>query len=245
MMPGLLQKATGGLLSLLPRVPVLRKGHRSMLQADFWSRYQSWHTVFSPDLKESLLRDSQNTVDAFADVFNGRVSGLDLDNLDKLMWLDIQAWLPDDLLMKKDRMGMATAIEARVPFLDHQFAEMAFSLSSRLKVKGLGGKYVLKKSMERLLPREIIYRKKAGFPTPISKWFQSDLRGPLTEMLCDSGPGHHDYFDQRVVRRLVEEHVSGRENHERLLFPILNFNLWYRTFFSGAAEPDYAALASS
>jgi asparagine synthase (glutamine-hydrolysing) len=122
---------------------------------------------------------------------------------------------------------------------------MAFNLPSDLKVKGLGGKFVLKKAMERLLPKEIIYRKKAGFPTPISKWMAHDLRGPISEIICDSGPGDHGYFDRTVVRRLFNEHVRGQEDHQRLLFPILNFDLWYRTFFSGASDHIQAAAAFS
>ena len=225
------------LLTAMPRIPVLRKGHRSMGIRDFWQRYQSWHTVFPADLKSELVASDLNRIDSFADVFDQyRPSDPRLSNLDKLLWLDTKAWLPDDLLMKKDKMGMATAIEARVPFLDHRLAEMAFNLPSDLKVKRLGGKFVLKKAMERLLPKEIIYRKKAGFPTPISKWMANDLRGPISEIICDSGPGDHGYFDRTVVRRLFNEHIRGQEDHQRLLFPILNFDLWYRTFFSQASD---------
>jgi asparagine synthase (glutamine-hydrolysing) len=152
------------------------------------------------------------------------------------MWLDLKVWLPDDLLMKKDKMGMATSIEARVPFLDHRFANIMFNLPTSLKVRGMTGKYIFKKSMERLLPKEIIYRKKAGFPTPISKWMATDLRQSITEVLCDSGASDHGFFDRKVVEKLLREHVSGRENHERLLFPLWNFDLWYRTFFHGAVR---------
>jgi asparagine synthase (glutamine-hydrolysing) len=234
LLPGPFHRAAESLLAALPRIPILRKGHRAMAIQDFWQRYQSWHTVFSPSFKHELLGAADGLEDSFADVFSGcNVPASSLSNFDKLLWLDIKAWLVDDLLMKKDRMGMATSLEARVPFLDHRFAEMAFSIPANLKVKGFTGKYLLKKSMERLLPREIIYRKKAGFPTPISKWLAHDLRGPVTEILCDSGPGDHGYFDRALVRKLVAEHVSGQDDHGRLLFPLLNFDIWYRTFFSG------------
>lgn len=245
MLPGPLHKAAKWMLSVMPRVSAMRKGHRSMAIPDFWQRYQSWHTVFSNDLKGELLDSSITHMDAFADMFaHYRPSELPLDNLDKILWLDSKVWLPDDLLMKKDKMGMATSLEARVPFLDHRFAEIAFSISSDMKVRRLGGKYVLKKSMERLLPKEIIYRKKAGFPTPISKWMAHDLRKPITEILCDSGSSDHGFFDRNVVKRLLDEHVSGRENHERLLFPILNFDLWYREFFTRAMNPRQEQVLS-
>lgn len=232
-LPRSLHRSAEWLLSMLPRVSTMKKGHRSMLLTDFWKRYQSWHTVFSNDLKHELLISAEDQVDSFVDMFDAyRQSHDGFDSLDQMLWLDAKVWLPDDLLMKKDKMGMATSLEARVPFLDHRFAEMAFSISSDLKVKNLSGKHILKKSMEGLVPKEIIYRKKAGFPTPISRWMAHDLRGAMAEILNDSSAGSHGLFDRKVVQRLFDEHVTGRENHERLLFPILNFNLWYRTFFS-------------
>jgi asparagine synthase (glutamine-hydrolysing) len=232
------------LLSAMPRVPILRKGHRAMGLQDFWPRYQSWHTVFSSDLKHEMLESSRSLADSFEDVFGQYShSSAKLGNLDKLLWLDSKAWLPDDLLMKKDKMGMATSLEARVPFLDHKFAESIFNLPSELKVKRFSGKYILKKSMERTLPKEIIYRKKAGFPTPISRWMADDLRKPITEILLDSGSRDHGYFDRKLVKTLLDQHVSGRENHERLLFPILNFDLWYRVYFSQKAEREFSSAA--
>jgi asparagine synthase (glutamine-hydrolysing) len=230
-LPRALLNSAEWLFGKMPRVPVLRKGHRAMGMRDFWERYKSWHTVFPNDLKHQLLTFREGLTETFSDVFAVHTpEDLSL-NLDKILWLDAQVWLPDDLLMKKDRMGMATSIEARVPFLDHRFAEMAFSLPAAAKVKRFAGKHIFKKSMERVLPEEIIYRRKAGFPTPISKWMAQDLRQPLGEIVCQSGASDHGRFDRKLVRQLWDEHASGRENHERLLFPVLNFDLWYQTFF--------------
>jgi len=246
-LPEPLTQSAAWLFSRMPRVPVLRKGHKAMTLRDFWQRYQSWHTVFPADLKQRVLTPQIPLSDSFADTFAPYLSNHNsLDNLSKLLWLDIKVWLPDDLLMKKDRMGMATSIEARVPFLDHRFAEMVFNLSSSLKVRRLTGKYVFKKSMERVLPKEIIYRKKQGFPTPISRWLAHDLREPITDILTASNGSDHGYFDRKVVRRFVQEHVSGRENHERLLFPLLNFDVWYNAFFQQrpAYRSEIAAIPS-
>ncbi|HVZ61686.1 MAG TPA: asparagine synthase (glutamine-hydrolyzing) [Terriglobales bacterium] len=238
MLPGPLHSAIGGVMNALPRMGVLRKGHRSMAMGDWWDRYQGWHTVFSPELKSQILNQNAGMLkDTFSDAFERYFPSVQpLQSLDKLMWLDLKVWLPDDLLMKKDKMGMATSIEARVPFLDHRFANVMFNLPTSLKVRGMTGKYIFKKSMERLLPKEIIYRKKAGFPTPISKWMATDLRQSITEVLCDSGASDHGFFDRKVVEKLLREHVSGRENHERLLFPLWNFDLWDRAFFHGVVR---------
>jgi asparagine synthase (glutamine-hydrolysing) len=228
----------GPLINQLPRAPLLKKGHRSMAVREWWQRYQSWHTVFTPDLKQELLiGHSTRIIDTFNDVFGNYKGHIDsLDKLDRILWMDFQAWLPDDLLMKKDKMGMATSLEARVPFLDHLFVQMAFQIPSALKVKRLTTKYILKRSLERLLPREIIYRKKEGFPTPISQWISQELRDYVHDWLCGSGRQYHGFFNRVVVHRLLREHLSGQQDHERLIFPILNFELWYDVFLRGAGR---------
>jgi asparagine synthase (glutamine-hydrolysing) len=136
--------------------------------------------------------------------------------------------------MKKDKMGMSVSIEARVPFLDYKFVEFAFLISNTMKVKNFSTKYILKKSMERLLPREIIYRKKEGFPTPISEWLRDELREFAFDLLLSPHSNCRLFFNQKVIRRLLEEHVSRREDHWRILFPLINFELWYRAFFKSA-----------
>ena len=134
--------------------------------------------------------------------------------------------------MKKDKMGMATSIEARVPFLDYTFVELAFQIPSAMKVKKLATKYILKKAMERLLPAEIIYRKKEGFPTPISSWLRTDLKDFTMETLCSDGALSHGLFDRKTVRSLVDAHMRGTEDNNRLLFPLINFEIWHKLFFS-------------
>lgn len=221
------------LIHMIPRAPLLKKGHRSMSIADFRDRYMSWHTVFSEGIKRELLK--QNSLrDTFTDVYQKLLPDIrGLNNLDKILLLDLNVWLPDDLLMKKDKMGMATSIEARVPFLDYTFVELAFQIPSRLKVKRLETKYILKKALEGLLPKEVIYRKKEGFPTPISGWIRSELKDFTLDILCSEESLGHGLFDKAVVRRIVDAHMSGREDNNRMIFPLINFEVWYRTFISG------------
>jgi asparagine synthase (glutamine-hydrolysing) len=234
LMPGILRdKLLRRLISALPRMPLLKKGHRSMSIGGFNDRYMSWHTVFTEEMKESLFKAEWEKVDTFSDVFEkylGRIGSL--ENLDKILYLDLNVWLPDDLLMKKDKMGMATSIEARVPFLDYTFVEFAFQIPSAMKVKKLVTKHILKKSMERLLPVEIIYRKKEGFPTPISNWLKTELKDFTMETLCSSEALGHGLFDRKTVRRLVDAHMRGSEDNNRLLFPLINFEIWHKLFFS-------------
>lgn len=234
LMPGVVRDTLlKKLIFMLPRMPLLKKGHRSMSIGDFKERYMSWHTVFTEEMKSEIFNGQRERMDTFSDVYErygGRIE--DLSNLDKILYLDLNVWLPDDLLMKKDKMGMATAIEARVPFLDYTFVELAFQIPSNMKVKRLATKYILKKAMERLLPKEIIYRKKEGFPTPISGWIRGELRDFTMDTLCSQGALSHGLFSRSAVRRLVDAHMKGTEDHNRLLFPLLNFEIWHKLFFS-------------
>lgn len=221
------------LIQMIPKAPLLKKGHRSMSIKDFKDRYMSWHTVFADDLKRSLMNPQSSLKDTYSDVFEPYRSKVDgLKNLDKILMLDLLVWLPDDLLMKKDKMGMATSIEARVPFLDYSFVEFAFQLPERYKVKRLETKYILKKAMERLLPKEIIYRKKEGFPTPISRWIREDLRTFVMDLLCSDNAMRHGYFNRKSVERIVADHMSGRQDNSRLIFPLINFEIWHSLFFT-------------
>lgn len=232
LMPGTVRDGLAGrLIRSLSGSPLLKKGHRAMSIRDFRERYMSWHTVFTEEQKKSLLKGREGLLDTYADVFKGRFGKTEgLGNLDSLLLLDINVWLPDDLLMKKDKMGMATSIEARVPFLDYTFVEMAFQLPQRLKVHRLTTKYILKKSMERLLPKEIIYRKKEGFPTPVSGWLRNELRDFTLDILCAGDSFAHGFFNRKEIEKLLIPHLSGTEDNGRMLFPLINFEIWHSLF---------------
>jgi asparagine synthase (glutamine-hydrolysing) len=101
-----------------------------------------------------------------------------------------------------------------------------------MKVRKLVTKYILKRSMERLLPTEIIYRKKEGFPTPIANWLRTELKDFTMETLCSSAALSHGLFDRKAVRSLVDAHMRGTQNNNRLLFPLINFEIWHKLFFS-------------
>ena len=141
--------------------------------------------------------------------------------LDRAQYADLAFWMPGDILTKVDRTSMAVSLEAREPLLDHRLVEFAAKLPEDMRVSGSTGKYLLKRSMERHLPRDILYRAKQGFVTPIAQW----LRGPLadqaraiaeSETLVQSG-----FFDPAVLKVLTESHISGREDNSRLLWQLL------------------------
>ena len=129
--------------------------------------------------------------------------------LNRMLYLDIKTWLVDDILIKADRMSMAPSLELRSPFLDHRIAEFAASLPVKYKLNGRTGKYILKKSMEGILPSEIIYRAKKGFPTPLETMFKHELNEYATELLTDRRTVDRGYFDPGFVTRILQEHSRG------------------------------------
>ncbi|UOR08284.1 amidotransferase 1, exosortase A system-associated [Qipengyuania flava] len=141
--------------------------------------------------------------------------------LDRAQYADLKFWLPGDILTKTDRTSMAVGLEAREPLLDHRLVEFGARLSHSQRLRGTTGKWLVKHTMQRYLPDDILYRSKQGFVTPVSQW----LRGPLasearavaaSEVLVGSG-----WFARKALARLADDHISGRSDHGRVLWQLL------------------------
>ncbi len=141
--------------------------------------------------------------------------------LDRAQYADMKLWLPGDILVKPDRMSMAVGLEAREPLLDHRLLEFAARLPDKMRVRGGQGKWLMKRTMERYLPQDILYRPKMGFVTPIAQWF----RGPLAEtargISASSTLSKTGWFEADVLAKLAEDHISGRSDNSRLLWQLL------------------------
>ncbi len=148
----------------------------------------------------------------------------------QMQYLDVKTWLVDDLLIKADRMSMAASLELRVPFLDHRFLEFSATMPSEYRFKGYENKYILKKAMEGFLPDEILYRKKLGFPTPLSIMFKGDLYQYVSEIIDCEQAHQRGYFKADEVKRLLAEHKAGKQDHHRILWQLLVLELWHREF---------------
>jgi asparagine synthase (glutamine-hydrolysing) len=160
--------------------------------------------------------------------FYARAAGA--DTLSRMLYVDLNAWLVDDLLVKADKMTMARSVELRVPFLDHRVVEYAATIPSGLKQRGGDVKWILKRVMAGRLPREILRRKKTGFPTPLAIMFKRDLSDYVRETLLSRNSVDRGYFEAAAVRRLVEEHAAGRRDHHKLLWQLLVLEEWHRRF---------------
>ena len=144
-----------------------------------------------------------------------------LSGLDRAQYADLKFWMPGDILTKVDRTSMAVSLEAREPLIDHRLIEFAATLPEKMRVRGKQGKYLLKKSMERYVPHDILYRPKQGFVTPIAAW----LRGPLSGTARSIGRGgalaQIDWFRPEKVAELAEAHIAGRSDNSRVLWQLI------------------------
>jgi len=150
------------------------------------------------------------------------------DALSKMLYFDTKTWLVDDLLIKADRMSMAASIELRVPFLDYRLVEFAASIPSKHKIQKGEGKYPLKKMMEGILPDEIIYRKKMGFPTPLKLMFQNELKDYAKELLLSENAKLHQFFEVDYIAKLITEHNSDKYDHHKILWQLVVLEEWLK-----------------
>jgi asparagine synthase (glutamine-hydrolysing) len=151
------------------------------------------------------------------------------DIVGRMLYVDTKTWLPDDLLVKADKITMANSIELRVPLLDHKILEFAAALPSNFKVHGFTTKYIAKRSLSTQVPKEILGRKKAGFPVPYAKWLRTDLRDWLRGILLDRVTLSRGYFHRAAIENLLStDERSGM--HSKELFSLAVLELWHREF---------------
>ena len=159
----------------------------------------------------------------------------ELSPLARLLFTDQKAYLVE-LLMKQDQMSMATSIESRVPFLDHEFVEFSTRVPDRMKLRNGEGKYIVKKAIEGLVPQDIIYRKKMGFPTPIRRWLMDPRSRYLFDILRAKDGLVAPYIDAGALERLLARHVSGQEDATDRIWRLLNFQIWGDLWITGKRE---------
>lgn len=177
-------------------------------------------------LYQTGLRDVLRTHDVYAPVREalGRF-GQD-DVLNRQLYADLSLYLADDILVKVDRMSMATSLETRAPFLDADLMELAFSMPGHLKIRNGERKWILKQAMRGILPDSILSRRKEGFSIPMKNWLRRELQPLMRDLLSPDRVTRRGLFEAREVTALVDAHVAGRENHAHTLFPLMVFERW-------------------
>jgi len=152
------------------------------------------------------------------------------DPMDRVFYLDMKTWLPEDILACTDRTSMWHSLEVRVPFLDHKLVEFCCTIPYSLKVKGWEKKQLLKKAVSKLLPAGVINHRKQGFDSPMTKWLQTDLKPFALEVLSNKNLSKHNLFNQKTVNAILSEHFSRVEIHDKLIWAILIFQEWYEHY---------------
>ncbi len=201
---------------------------------DFEERYLGYGTYFTDDAKQQLytadMRELTGNVDAYADHkrYFARVSNA--EPLNQLLYVDLKTFLPCLNLITTDKTSMAANLEVRVPFLNREMVEMSARMPPNLKLRGFKRKYILKRAMEKHLPHDVIWRKKAGFGAPIRSWLRGPLRPLVDDLLSEQTVRKRGLFQPAEVRRIIELNLSGREDFNLQVFQLLNLELWHREF---------------
>ena len=191
----------------------------------------NFYSAFSRAEQQRLLASGaplNGTYDSFLRYWNSEPDGA---LLSRMLYADQKTYLVE-LLMKQDQMSMACSIESRVPFLDHPFVEFAAGVPDRMKLRGGTGKYILKRAVEDLLPREIIYRKKMGFPTPLRQWLMDPRADALLAQLHARDGLLAPYIDFTYLNDLLARHKSGLEDATDRIWRLLNLQIWGNTFIT-------------
>ncbi|MFQ5611550.1 MAG: asparagine synthase (glutamine-hydrolyzing) [Anaerolineae bacterium] len=202
------------------------------------ARHHRWLGSFTDEGKSSLLQDWFRPVlrDTYA---QAQVHAGECDAtlpLNQILYVDMKMYLEGDILYKVDRASMAASLEVRVPFLNRDVVRFATRLPLELKLRRLTSKYLLKKSMEPFLPREIINRPKKGFNMPVAYWLTGDLRELTLDMLSEARLDRQGLFNYSYVKRLLDEHFARQRDHRKELWTLLIFQLWYERYLQGPSN---------
>ena len=218
---------------------VLGKSHKvskylTMATLPIEQRYKGMSTypdyqkeaLYKPEFKAEIEQSEQVSSRDYTKSLFEKTKGE--DTLSKMLYFDTKTWLVDDLLIKADRMSMAASLELRVPFLDYRLVEFAATIPSKHKIKKGEGKYPLKKMMEGILPNDIIYRKKMGFPTPLKLMFQNELRSYAESLLLSEDTRLHQFFKKSRIEQLIQEHNNDKFDHHKTLWQLVVLEEWLR-----------------
>jgi asparagine synthase (glutamine-hydrolysing) len=197
-------------------------------------RYFRWMSTFNRDAKKALYtREFAETVagenpSVFLDNWFAKANGAGI--LDATLLTDQMTYLPNDLLVKVDIASMANSLEARSPFLDHKVIEFAASLPENLKMRRFETKSLLKKAAAKLVPREVIYRRKMGFGVPIGNWFRGEMKGFVRDILLSEKSLNRGIAKREIVEKYVKEHTEAERDHTFQIWTLLMLELWFQRF---------------
>ena len=217
--------------SLLGRSAKLETFARTAGERDFARRMVYWFGAITADRHDELIGVS--TFNRYGRSRFPFSSSLDQSHLRRVLFFDQTSWLPDNLLERADRMMMAGSIEGRMPFLDRDLVALVSALPDRFKLGRRYGKQILRDVMKPILPPEVLTRKKVGFHVPTADWFRGKMKDYVREHLCSSQSIIRRYLNPSSLDRVVQDHVAGEANLEKLIWALLNLEIFHREFRIG------------
>jgi asparagine synthase (glutamine-hydrolysing) len=176
---------------------------------------------------ERFEKHFQSSEDLVLSYFNSTDIPNGSGSLNRAFYCDIKTYLPEDILAVTDRMSMHHALEVRVPFLDHKFMEFCATIPPEMKMKWFRKKYLLKKGVKNLLPKQVIEHRKQGFVGPMAQWLKNDLRPLVLETLSEKNLRRHELFDCKNVHEILDHHFSGKEIYDSLIWSMVIFQTWF------------------
>ena len=201
---------------------------------DFEDRYLGFGTYFTDSAKARLMvddvRQSVRGMDAYQEHRRYFERVKHADPLNRLLYVDLKTFLPCLNLSYTDKTSMAATLEVRVPFLNFEIMELAARMPPEFKLRGLKRKYMLKRSAERLLPKDVVWRKKAGFGAPIRSWLRGPLRPMVDDLLSEETIRRRGLFNPAEVSRIISANLSGREDYNLQVYQLLTLEMWQREF---------------
>jgi asparagine synthase (glutamine-hydrolysing) len=245
--PPLIRKLLSDMSGLIPaphsEKSLLSRSKRllSVLNKTFLERYVNWISYIRFDDISNLVNPmvfsgsvKNNYKDDVYSYFTQHLNGMEKTSLlTQLLYLNFKTYLPDDLLVKMDRMTMANSLEGRSPFLDRELIEYAFTIPDNLKLKGFNTKYNLKQTFRDILPKEVMHRGKMGFGVPLGTWFRTKLKSYMEEHLISDNPMIYTYLNAKEIKRIFDEHQNGVRDHGLKLWLFLSLELWLRNLKKG------------
>lgn len=231
-LPGPVAAAMRGCVKRLPGLRRQKIALHALLQRSEAARFSNWFPLFNGDTKRQVVdqwlkSDATNVVESF----ESYLQQCDATSpVERMLYVDSKTWLPDYLLLRGDKLTMANSIEGRVPLLDHEVVEFAAKLPVKYKLNGSTRKYLLKKVAAKLLPDQIINRKKQGFPIPIERWLKSEANEMMHDLLSPDSVQGRGLFDNRFVQKLMNQHESGFADRATELWGLMSVELWHRQF---------------
>lgn len=210
-----------------------RVGQR--LSQPFPDRYLSGVALNTRDDLAMLLRPEVGDMDPFGRVRHHFGRNDVHSDMERILSGDMATYLTDDIMVKVDRMTMATSIESRAPLLDHQLIDFAARVPFEYKLRDGTGKYLLKQAAKQLLPASVMQKRKQGFAIPVAKWLRHDLRELLLDTLSDRRFKERGIFNERGVRACVDAHLSGKRDYSEQLWLMLTYEMWARRFLEPSA----------